>query len=76
MVFPVEVNVKMFSDDRIMVIARDITDRKKMETDLRDAELKFRTIAEKSMVGVYIVQKGKFIYVNPRFAEVFGYKPQ
>jgi two-component system, sporulation sensor kinase E len=76
LVFPVEVNVKMFSDDRIMVIARDITYRKKMETGLRDAELKFRTIAEKSMVGVYIVQKGKFIYVNPRFAEVFGYQPQ
>jgi PAS domain S-box-containing protein len=27
------------------------------------------------MVGVYIVQNGKFIYVNPRFAEVFGYQP-
>jgi len=73
--FMVEINAKMFSDDRIMVIARDITGRKKMETELRDAELKFRTIAEKSMVGVYIVQHGKFVYVNPRFAEVFGYEP-
>jgi two-component system, sporulation sensor kinase E len=75
-VFTVEVNVKKFSDDRIMVIARDITSRKKMELELRDAELKFRTIADKSMVGVYIVQHGKFIYVNPRFAEVFGYEPE
>jgi len=75
-VFIAEVNVKKFADDRIMVIARNITDRKKMETELRDAELKFRTIADKSMVGVYIVQHGKFIYVNPRFAEVFGYEPE
>lgn len=75
-VFTVEVNVKKFADDRIMVIARDITDRKKMEMELRDAELKFRTIADKSMVGVYIVQQGKFVYVNPRFAEVFGYEPK
>jgi two-component system, sporulation sensor kinase E len=75
-IFTVEVNVKMFTDDRIMVIARDITDRKKMETELRDAELKFRTIADKSMVGVYIVQHGVFTYVNPRFAEVFGYEPE
>ena len=75
-VFTVEVNVKRFSDDRIMVIARDITGRKNMETELRDAELKFRTIADKSMVGVYIVQRGKFVYVNPRFAEVFGYEPE
>jgi two-component system, sporulation sensor kinase E len=74
-VFILEVNVKLFADDRIMVIARDITDRKKMETELRDAELKFRTIADKSMVGIYIVQNGVFIYVNPRFAEIFGYEP-
>jgi len=74
--FNVEVNVKVLFDDRIMVIARDITGRKKMETELKDAELKFRTVAEKSIVGVYIVQKGKFTYVNPRFAEIFGYQPK
>ena len=72
-VFDVEVNVKKFSDDRILVIARDITARKAMETELRLAELKFRTLAEKSMVGIYIIQKAKFTYVNPRFAQVFGY---
>lgn len=43
--------------------------------ELRDTELKFRTIAEKSMVGVYIVQHNTFTYVNPRFAHVFGYEP-
>jgi two-component system, sporulation sensor kinase E len=75
-VFTVEINAKNFSDDRIMVIARDISDRKEMETELRDAELKFRTMADKSIVGVYMVQKGKFTYVNPRFAEVFGYEPE
>jgi len=75
-VFSVEVNVKRFDDDRTMVIARNITDRKKMEIELRDAELKFRTIADKSMVGVYIVQHGNFIYVNPRFAGIFGYQPE
>lgn len=42
---------------------------------LRETELKFRTIAEKSMVGVYIVQNNMFTYVNPRFANVFGYEP-
>lgn len=75
-VFPVEINVKMFSGDRVLVIARDITNRKKMETELRDAELKFRTVAEKSIVGVYIVQNGKYVFVNPRFASVFGYEPE
>ncbi|HEY4197006.1 MAG TPA: PAS domain S-box protein [Mucilaginibacter sp.] len=75
-IFPVEINVKMFSGNMILVIARDITGRQKMETELRDAELKFRTIAEKSIVGVYIVQNGKFVYVNPRFANIFDYEPE
>ncbi|HEY8927994.1 MAG TPA: PAS domain S-box protein [Mucilaginibacter sp.] len=74
-IFTVEVNVKRFADDRIMVIARDVTDRKKMEAELREAEVKFRTLVEKSMVGVYIIQYGKYVYVNPRFAEIFGYTP-
>src|SRR3569833_2142379 len=74
-IFNVEINVKMFSDDRIFVIARDITDRKRMQAELIETELKFRTIAEKSMLGVYIVQNGVFTYVNPRFAEIFGFGP-
>ncbi len=74
-VFEVEINVKMFADKKVLIIARDITSRKRMEAELMEAELKFRTLAEKSMVGVYIVQKGKFSYVNPRFASVFGYEP-
>ncbi|MGZ3751164.1 MAG: PAS domain S-box protein [Mucilaginibacter sp.] len=73
--FTAEINVKMFHDDSVLVIARDVTSRKKMENELREAELKFRTIADKSMVGVYIFQQGKFVYVNPRFAEIFGYEP-
>jgi PAS domain S-box-containing protein len=72
--FDVEINVKAFDGDKILVIARDITDRKRMENDLREAEIKFRTIAEKSMVGVYISQQERFVYVNPRFAEIFGYE--
>jgi len=74
-VFDVEINVKTIADNQVLVIARDITDRKRMEASLRDAELRFRTLAERSMVGVYISQQQRFIYVNPRFAEIFGYEP-
>jgi len=74
--FTAEVNVKVFPDNRIMVVARDVTYRNKMASEVSDAELKFRTIADKSMVGIYMVQHGKFIYVNPRFAEIFGYQPE
>ncbi|WP_183565013.1 PAS domain-containing protein [Mucilaginibacter sp. SP1R1] len=73
LIFHMEVNMKKFAEDKVLVIARDITNRKVMEAELKEAELKFRTLADKSMVGVYIVQKGRYIYVNPRFAEIFGY---
>jgi PAS domain S-box-containing protein len=74
-IFDVEINVKQFADESTLVIARDITIRKQMEIELREAELKFRILAEKSMVGVYISQGEKLIYVNPRFAQIFGYEP-
>ncbi len=72
--FEVEINVKKFADNKMLVIARDITDRKRMEAELREAEIKFRTLAEKSMVGIYILQKERVLYINPRFAEIFGYE--
>ena len=56
-------------------IVKDITERKRVEQALRESEEKFRNLVEQSGVGVYIVQGGFFKYVNPRFAEIFGYEP-
>ena len=44
----------------------DITKRKR-------AEELYRTLAESSQVGVYITQKGRFIFVNPNVVEYTGY---
>jgi diguanylate cyclase (GGDEF)-like protein/PAS domain S-box-containing protein len=60
----------------VQVVARDITQRKLAEQALREAEAKYRGLVEESLVGVYIIQGGRFRYVNPKFAEVFGYSPQ
>ena len=51
----------------------DISERKRTEQSLKESENKFRGLAEKSPVGVYIVQDWKFKYVNPRLAGIFGY---
>jgi PAS domain S-box-containing protein len=51
----------------------DISERKRTEQSLKESENKFRGLAEKSPVGVYIVQDWMFKYVNPRFAGIFGY---
>ena len=54
-------------------IMSDISERKSMEQGLRDSLDKFRSVAEQSLVGIYIIQDGVFKYVNRTFAELFGY---
>ena len=39
----------------------------------KESELKFRTLAEKSIVGIYRIQNDRLSYINLRFAEIFGY---
>ncbi len=60
----------------ICISGNDITSQKITETDLKEAEIKFRNLVENSQVGVYIMQDGKFAYVNPVFAEIYGYTQQ
>jgi PAS domain S-box-containing protein/putative nucleotidyltransferase with HDIG domain len=48
--------------------------RKRTEARLYEAEGQFRGLVEQSIAGIYIVQKGKFAYVNPRVAEIAGLK--
>jgi PAS domain S-box-containing protein len=54
---------------------RDITESKRAEQALKESEMKFRSLTEDSLVGVYLIQDGVFKYVNPKFAETFGYTP-
>ena len=51
-------------------------ERKRTESALRESEERFRTLAEKALVGVYIFQDNEFRYVNPALAKIFGYKPE
>jgi PAS domain S-box-containing protein len=57
----------------IAVFAMEITERERMEKALRESENKFRDLAEKSAVGIYLIQDGLFRYVNKKFAEMKGY---
>jgi len=73
-IFEVESNVKRIADNQILVIARDITDRKLMEAGLREAEAKFRTAFEYSAIGIAMVSlKGNWLKVNISLCEMLGY---
>jgi len=61
--------------EKVIVVGRDITDRRKSEQTLMEAEAKFRSLVEQSLVGVYMLQDDRFVHVNPKFAEIFGYDP-
>ena len=72
----VKVSKILWNDEEVnQGIYRDITEKKKTEIAIRESEEKFRKLAEKSLVGVYIIQDGVFRYVNPKLAEIFGYSP-
>ena len=40
---------------------------------LRQSEVRFRSLVEQSVVGVYVIQEGRFAYANPRLAKLLGY---
>jgi len=58
---------------RVVGVTQDITERKRVEKWLRASEEPFRALVEQSITGIYIIQDGKFAYVNPRFAEIRGF---
>jgi len=59
---------------RIAELEKSETEHKQVEEALRESENKFRSLAEKSLVGIYLIQDGIFKYVNPKLAEIFGYR--
>jgi diguanylate cyclase (GGDEF)-like protein/PAS domain S-box-containing protein len=69
-------NIPIFVNGEIngvYTIIKDITEHKKAQNDLMEAEAKYRSLIENSLVGVYIMQDGKLVYVNPRLCEMSGY---
>jgi PAS domain S-box-containing protein len=57
----------------MLSLVKDTTTSKIAQLELSNAESKFRGLVEQSLVGVYIRHQENLVYVNPRFAEIFGY---
>ena len=57
----------------VFVTVIDITEIKKIEVELNQTELKFKSIVEGAFIGVYIIeQNGKISYGNRKFYQILG----
>ena len=73
---PVEVlsrKIQYGGQPAILSTLRDLTHRKEAERAVQNAESKYRSVVEHSLAGVYILQDGRYSYVNPTFARIVGY---
>ena len=52
------------------------TEQRRIEKALRESEEKYKTLVESSLTGVFIHQDGKYVFVNDRFAQIHGYRPE
>lgn len=50
-----------------------LRERRETELAFRESEARFRVAAEGALVGIYIIQDGRFRYVNPALARLLGY---
>lgn len=75
----VEVMATSFLDNgtpAIQVIFREITDRVKQETHLKESEERYRTLAESAADMIYITDcNGNLIYANTLCARMYGCMP-
>lgn len=69
-----EVRVIVSGKDEVLIMVRDITDRKRSEEALRIAEENYRSIFENALEGIFqSTVEGRFISVNPAMAQIYGY---
>jgi diguanylate cyclase (GGDEF)-like protein/PAS domain S-box-containing protein len=58
----------------VSVIARDITQRRQVETELRDSRERYRATFEQAAVGIIHASfEGRILLCNARFANLLGY---
>lgn len=71
--FPIVVNKQTVG---VYAVLKDISEFKKAQTELAEAEAKYRNLAENSVVGTYITQDGKFVYANQKLIKLLGYQEE
>lgn len=73
----VEVSANLISYERrevLCMLVRDITERKRADEALRQAEERYRQIFENATGGIFqVTPEGQYISANPALAKIYGY---
>ncbi len=56
-----------------MGVLFSLTHERLRRAERKAADMRFRALVEQSLVGMYIIQGGRFRYVNQGFCDIFGY---
>jgi PAS domain S-box-containing protein len=77
-VIDVEINGNVINDsdgnpDTFVGVIRDVTERKIVESALRESEQRYRTVVDSSLTGISLIQDGEYKFVNERLCEMSGY---
>jgi PAS domain S-box-containing protein len=56
-----------------VVVAHDITERKKIEEALLESEEKFKALSDASPAAIFVYSEGKILFVNEVAISLFGY---
>ena len=65
--------IKYNNSQAIMVIYNDISDRKKCEIQLVEAESRYRNLVESAFIGVFLYENNQLVYINPYLEHLLGY---
>jgi two-component system cell cycle sensor histidine kinase/response regulator CckA len=62
--------------EKLIIVNRDVTARKKADESLRRLETGFRSVVEDAPYGIYRASTaGRFLQVNPALKKMLGYEP-
>ena len=68
-----EARVLRMEEDTVISIVRDVSAQWRAQLETAQSEERFRILFDQVITGIYVIQEGRFSFVNRRFAQMFGY---